>query len=425
MTTANQIGNPLAAFKSVTIFNLDISYTPGFKKLPKAELQRLYGSVPPEKYITSGQARLYPRSEVQIFDTFRVGARALCRQAGISFMGGFAVPVHRVPNLVKSLDELRNKFIVAKAGFIANAAAKSQVWIESAPDEYKSILRSCTYSSDELDRKIGFEYSYFQISTGDSDSDDGEVVSVSDGLVRQASSMSDKLLEEIQKDALDAWTQTISKKDQCTQSTVNRVKKLLGKLEDLSWLSPKTTAISRQANAIVEALPDKGPITGKDFYSFRYLVLLLSDKDKIHTLADQSWQQTGDEDDISVFSEPNNTRSKEELEIGNAAISAVKSIFDSGDDQGVIDEETDELDFMSFSTPHPVSNTSLSDQPESVDDPATNEGHDNPTGTDVVDIEDEEQLDIFGGISPTNQTLAVDDALSLQGGADFPVTKGF
>jgi hypothetical protein len=503
---SKEISNPLTAFKAVTIFNLDINYTTGFKKLPKKEEERLYGQLPPEQFITSGQAKLYPRSEIQNFDTIRVYARNLCRQAGISFMGGFAIPDHRVPDLVNAIEEQRARYLDVKANFIATAAAKSNEWIETAPDQYKPILRSCTYSEKELDSKLGFEYSYFRIAA--IESEDGSVVS--EGLVKQASSMSDKLLEEIQKDALEAWTQTLSKKDQCSQSTVNRIRKLLDKLNDLAWLSPKTTAISDEASAIVNALPDKGPITGKDFMSFRYLVLVLSDPEKINSLADANWKNrkadsqnevldlapaakpkptveatdvidddseeeeidmfgsqatqiqapadeatidpTFDDEQVDMFGINDETKVVQEAdansvcdeasqedeiipdvsksntspkENGKAAIREIKSIFDCAPEDSATQEQHEDLD---------LSAEQISDNPSQDPWDAGSKDEVDIFGvhTDFnpdlshEDDGDDDEIDMWGTVSPSmSSTQAVDDVLSRQGGADFPVTDGF
>jgi hypothetical protein len=485
---SKEISNPLTAFKAVTIFNLDINYTTGFKKLPKKEEERLYGQLPPEQFITSGQAKLYPRSEIQNFDTIRVYARNLCRQAGISFMGGFAIPDHRVPDLVNAIEEQRARYLDVKANFIATAAAKSNEWIETAPDQYKPILRSCTYSEKELDSKLGFEYSYFRIAA--IESEDGSVVS--EGLVKQASSMSDKLLEEIQKDALEAWTQTLSKKDQCSQSTVNRIRKLLDKLNDLAWLSPKTTAISDEASAIVNALPDKGPITGKDFMSFRYLVLVLSDPEKINSLADANWKNRKADSqnevlDLAPAAKPKPTveatdvidddSEEEEIDMFGSQATQIQAPADEATIDPTFDDEQVDMFGINDETKvvQEADANSVCDEASQEDeiireiksifdcapeDSATQEQHedldlsaeqisDNPSqdpwdagSKDEVDIfgvhtdfnpdlsheddGDDDEIDMWGTVSPSmSSTQAVDDVLSRQGGADFPVTDGF
>lgn len=333
MSNSIEVSNPLEAFNQVTIINLDINYTPGHKKIPKDQEEHLYGgNLPPDQFITSGQGKLYPRSEIQVFDTMRVAARALCRQAGISFMNGYAIPDHRVPDLLLVLEDLREKYIKAKELFICTAEKKSLEWISQAPKEWQPVLKSCTYDKEELNRKIGFEISYFRIS-GTAPTDE---LTVSKGLVNQASSMSDQLIDEISKDALDTWIQTLSKKQECSQSTVNRIRKLLDKLYDLAWLSPKTTAIADHIKSIITSLPTKGLLKDKDFTTFRYLVLLMSDPVKFKTLADSDAMLQRDDDDEVVFSVRKNR--------------SIQSISDQVDDSSTAEPDDEQLGIFGPST---------------------------------------------------------------------------
>ncbi len=281
----SEIKNPIEHLGKVTVVSLDICYTPGFKKIPRKDLERMYGGqLPPEEYITQGQGRLYPRSAVKVFDTMRAQARRICRDAGVSFMGGYAIPDDKRAGVIAELEEVRSKYLKAKADFIADAKVKSNEWIQGAPDEWQPVLSQVTYTSEDLDRKIGFDFVVFRMDAVVPDSD--EESDTTAGLERQTRGMADQLLYEISQDANDAWRETLKDKDACRQSTAERVRKLCAKLHDLAWLSPKAKNLSDYVKQVLDSLPSKGMIEGKDFVAFRGLVLMLADPNKVDEAAE-------------------------------------------------------------------------------------------------------------------------------------------
>lgn len=280
----SEITNPISHLGKVTIVSLDVCYTPGFKKIPRKDLESKYGTLPPEEYITQGQGRLYPRSAIKVFDTLRAQARRICLDVGVSFMGGYAIPDDKRAGVIAALNEVQKKYLEAKTAFIADARNKSAEWIQGAPSEWQDVLSRVTYSSEELDRKIGFNFVVFRIdAVQPADDSEGDVTS---GLENQTRGMADQLLYEISLDANDAWRETLKDKTACRQSTADRVRKLCGKLHDLAWLSPKAKNLSDYVRQVLDSLPDQGMIDGKDFVAFRGLVLLLADPKKVDEAAD-------------------------------------------------------------------------------------------------------------------------------------------
>lgn len=469
----SEIKNPIENLGAVTIIHLDISYSPGFKKLPRKELQRIYGKeLPPQEYITQGQGRLYPKQAVQIFDTLRVSARAVCRQAGISFMGGFAIPDNRVAEVLESLQKLQKSFLEEKAAFIRHAGRNSQAWIEQAPAEWQQILRGSTYTSEELDRKLGFEFAFFRMNPVIQNDSKGSASSF--GLEKQANGMAGQLLNEISKDALEAWTETLKDKDKCQQRTVDRIRKLCGKLHDLAWLSPRTKALSEQVTSVMEDLPKSGPIEGSHFMAFRGLVLVLADPEKIDVIsraksskdkqqdifagfqqedseqspvvsneivdsedaaseapdplfADFSEESEGDVPPLVVSADDACIEAEESSDVADAEGPAPDSFFtqfQSDDDDGHSLEMASGTDGYGIDAGSP---DDLGDEESSEDGRLVRSLFDSDSVVNDADIQEFEN-DIFGTAerqrSETPQP-AVKSVAALKGAADFPVTQSF
>lgn len=388
--------NPIENLGSVTIINLDISYTPGFKKLSRKELSRIYGKeLPPQEFITQGQGRMYPRSAVQIFDTLRVSARSICCGAGIGFLGGYAIPDSKIDDVMFELDKIRDRYLRAKQDFIAQAAKNSMDWIDSAPIEWQPALRGSTYSSAELDRKIGFEYVMFRMSPVESDGEKD----TTEGLAKQAGGMSQRLLEEISQSADKAWAETLSNKDKCKQCTVDRIRKLCEKLHDLAWLSPKCQRLSEEVKSVMAELPVSGSLEGKDFMAFRALVLILRDPEQLQAVAESytlsdSTASTTEDGVIDAF----------HLSRSIQPISESKDDESANDQANTFVEVTDDaLDI--FGVGAEVSESEI----ESFD-------HESTKADTKVEAEDETPSDIFGIAS------RIDEATSAEAGTHLLTT---
>src|SRR5690606_6491410 len=110
--------------KNVVVLQLDVHTWTGRKKLSKADLKNVTDEqIPPDTLASLGSKRISNPDELLWQERLKARAERACLAVGTRFLGGYAVPVAKLDELVNELTSIRDEWNVAKEEFLDNYTA--------------------------------------------------------------------------------------------------------------------------------------------------------------------------------------------------------------------------------------------------------------------------------------------------------------
>lgn len=270
----------------IDVVKLDINLWTSSKKLRPEDLVLGDGSIlPPEDLAHLGTKKTVDPEKLKEFNRIKKEAERICLESGTRFLGGFANPRSEIPRIVQELDELSKTFEKAKKDFISTYDNDTKDWIARHP-EFGDAIRRAIEPVASVASKLRFDYVIFRVTRPDSDGQADESLTqhakqADEALVRRTNSMSDQLFHEISQEANQLVERSFVGKDTVTARALNAFRRMRDKLDSLGFLDHRCMPVVDEIDAVLGALPTKGPYNGVAFHSLFRLGLLLSDPDKI------------------------------------------------------------------------------------------------------------------------------------------------
>jgi hypothetical protein len=259
----------------IDVVKLDINLWTSSKKLRPEDLVLGDGSIlPPEDLAHLGTKKTVDPEKLKEFNRIKKEAERICLESGTRFLGGFANPRSEIPRIMQELDNLSKTFDEAKKQFISTYDDDTKDWIARHP-EFGDAIRRAIEPVASVASKLRFDYVIFRVTRPDSD------VQADESLDRRTNSMSDQLFHEIAQEANQLVERSFVGKDTVTAKALNAFRRMRAKLDSLGFLDHRCMPVVDEIDAVLCALPAKGPYNGVAFHSLFRLGLLLSDPDKI------------------------------------------------------------------------------------------------------------------------------------------------
>ena len=199
----------------------DITSISGRRKLKREDLGNS-ADLPPDVLVSLGSKKIIDPQLINPFTRKKNSAHALCLEAGIKFMGGYAIPADKVNDLIGKLNVLKGEFYDYKKEFMK---ADFNSWINSFEEKYRSILlRDAAIDLSYMDSQIQFGFTAIHITPY------GNSV-IQDGLTGQVKSLADEVYEDV-ADVVEGFLKNRNP-DAFSQHTLNPLRRCGDKLASL------------------------------------------------------------------------------------------------------------------------------------------------------------------------------------------------
>ncbi len=242
--------------KNVVILMPNISLWTGRKKLSPEDLKLASGdSLPPHKLASLGSKKVMDPEALAPFAKFKGQALKACLSIGTRFLGGYAIPIGKIHELMAELSHIESKFKEAKVKFLSEYDGAVAEWKRENPG-WESIITRSVESLQYVESQLQFSVQTFHINP---------VEGFEDGLEREIGCLADQLRREIQQQARAAWDSSYAGKVEVGQKAVRPIMSMLEKIEGLTFLEPRLRELVGGIRATVSSLPEKGVIKGADF----------------------------------------------------------------------------------------------------------------------------------------------------------------
>jgi hypothetical protein len=261
----------MKVLNSLIVVMLDNHLWTARKKLRPEDLKTAAGTLPPDTLASLGSKKVCDPKKIAIFSALKKRAERVCESVGVRFIGGYAIPEDRIPDVVSELQCIEAEAAQAKKTFLADYQANIDLWV-AENTEWKDIILNAVESAEHVSRQIRFGHQAFRIGAVDEDKTEAN-----EGLENSLSGLGDRLIFEVSRDARKLWENSLQGRDQVTQKALRPVRTILEKLRGLSFLDTRIKPMIQRIEQSLSSLPSKGAIADKDFDLLAGLVLQLAD----------------------------------------------------------------------------------------------------------------------------------------------------
>ena len=265
-----KLKTPPKVLECLLAVNLDVNIWSARRKLSPDDFT--HGDLPPEGLASLGSKRICDPADLKIFSTLKSRAVSLLSKSGVRFLGGWAIPEGKAPDIIHQLDIIAKDFFNAKNDFISRYDQSVATWIKDNPG-WESIIASSTVNADYVAKRIDFNYQLFKV-VNPSVANGPEIRK---GLNTEVAKLGNTLFDEVARSAQEAWKKSYLGKTEITRKALSPLKCIQNKLADLSFIEPKVVPVAAMIGAALEKLPKRGALTGNPLLMLKGLVSLLSD----------------------------------------------------------------------------------------------------------------------------------------------------
>nr|WP_298057457.1 DUF3150 domain-containing protein [uncultured Halomonas sp.] len=255
----------------VALINIDIVNWAGQVSLSASDLQLGEGGrLPPEKAAQLGNKKICDPHKLNVFKAVKERMRRHVLDHGISVMNGYAVPIDRLPKIIPVLDDLVQKYHVAKHEFLASYDQAIADWIDENPDFAEEIRRDVKPVS-EVAGRLRAAYQVIKLApvAGAEDALKGTATGMSHELIKNVREEAGKFYKKFCKDGANSV-------DARTRSTWDALKL---KVSGLTFLDSKFDRLDQMLDEML-ALYTNGRVEGQGFLTLKHNALLLSMDDE-------------------------------------------------------------------------------------------------------------------------------------------------
>jgi len=249
----------LTVLEEIVLFILDIRLWTGRKKLKEEDLA-VNGidtnQLPPGTLASLGSKKIIGSDALSPFQSFKREAEKLLLATGVRFLGGYAVPAEKAPEISQRLSELQTNFQSAKTTLLQEYDQKVREWIVSNPPEWAPIIQASVDSVATVDKALQFGFTPVTIQPPKEMPD-------SDPLEHQAEGLYGQLCHEIRTMAKTAFDASYVGKSQVTRKALRPIHAIREKLVALAFLDQQIPPLIHSIDDSLNQLPVSGPIEGQ------------------------------------------------------------------------------------------------------------------------------------------------------------------
>jgi hypothetical protein len=222
---------------------------------------------------TSGSLKVIDPVLLRPFTAYKQAAMRACRNTGVGFLNGFAVPDSHVEPLLQVLSQIASKFEQARAYFLSKYLAAVEDWANAHPSQ-ASEIRAKAQPLPYVEKALRFGIGVFKVQPQTIPVS----LSVQDAIGHEVGGIVGQLAHEVAQDVRDTWS---PKADGVTQKIRGLLNRVAEKCHSLAFLDGKVGRIAQFVDEIASALPTNGRIVGRDFLMLSGLMEILSDPSRL------------------------------------------------------------------------------------------------------------------------------------------------
>lgn len=285
--TKNQNQKPTVKADRLAVVILDFRQWSGTTVLRENDFKLgEEGKLPPKEVIAQlGQKNILDPKLLDRFNTIKSRAIRCLQDNGVSFLGGYAVPLDKAPDVLAQIDGFVRDYEAAKAEFIDRYDSLVEDWIRQNPG-FAGELRAAKKSRAEVDSKIYARYSVVKVQPIEQDEQISRFNHDVDGLT-------ERLLKAVAQTARRLSLGTLANAENGKSRVVSirpvpSLRKISSKLSGLSFLDSGIAPIVDMIESLLAKIPANGRVSGSLFWETQAVVSVLSDVEKMKAIADGS-----------------------------------------------------------------------------------------------------------------------------------------
>lgn len=295
MSNNTSTQTPMTVLNSLVAVKLDVNIWSAKCKLKADDFA--HGELPPEALASLGSKRICNPKDLRIFATIKARATSWLERFGVKFLGGYAIPEKKVPEIMKALEVYANEFNSAKSTFIANYDQNIQEWVKQNQG-WESIIADSVVSASHVEKRINFSWQMFKVAKPKQRHQQME----NNGLNSEVEGLANTLFEEIAKVAKDTWNKSYKGKTDVTRKALSPLKTMHDKLCDLTFIEPKVAPVAQLIEAALKKVPMRGGLVdGHSLLMLQGLVALLSDTKALLNYAQEMIEGRSSESVLQVL----------------------------------------------------------------------------------------------------------------------------
>ncbi|MBD1401860.1 DUF3150 domain-containing protein [Pelovirga terrestris] len=249
----------LTVLEEIVLFILDIRLWTGRKKLKEEDLA-VNGintsQLPPGTLASLGSKKTISTEALSPFQSMKREAEKLLLATGVRFLGGYAVPAGKAPEISSRLMDLQTNFQAAKATLLLEYDQKVREWITANPPEWASVIQASVDSVTTVDKALHFGFTPVTIQPPKTMPD-------SEPLEEQAEGLYGQLCNEIRTTAKTTFDASYVGKQSVTRKALRPINAIREKLVALAFLDSEIPPLINSIDDTLNQLPLSGPIEGQ------------------------------------------------------------------------------------------------------------------------------------------------------------------
>lgn len=223
-----------------------------------------------KKVFTAGAVRYIDPAELKEFAAARQQANRACRNRGVRFLSGWAVPDESIKELVDELNLVAERVEAAKADLVGNWNEKLLSWQKLQPQVLPYVSRFPTAA--HVEKQTGAKLSVYRILPTA-----GIVSAAEDGIQAEVDGLASRVLREIAQDVQDTWKPGAK----ASQRIKNLLSRLANKCRTLGFVGGNLGELACFIDEAIRRLPTEGAIQGADFAVLSGILSILSSPERM------------------------------------------------------------------------------------------------------------------------------------------------
>ncbi|GAB6060677.1 DUF3150 domain-containing protein [Desulfonatronum parangueonense] len=252
---------------------LDISIWSGSKNLKPEDFAGI--DLPPDTLVSLGSKRIHNKEAFKPIQAVRTKAVTYLEGVAVSLYGGkiWIAPEARKDEIDATLSDLAREFHAEKDRFLNDFYQEQEAWLEQNA-RWASILRPYLETPTSIEKKFGFKWRAFRMSSSDNDPGFAQTLT---------NDLTGTMLREISILAGETHN-SLKDRDRATFKNLNRLDRLADKLRGLSFVNPGVSIIEAELQTFLDQRDSGGALTGAALFNLTRLLVQLKSPDVLQDI---------------------------------------------------------------------------------------------------------------------------------------------
>ncbi|HFB97688.1 MAG TPA: DUF3150 domain-containing protein, partial [Bryobacterales bacterium] len=214
------------------------------------------GQIPPERLAHLGVKRVFDPEKLKWAREIYNRAYRACLLVGTRWAGGFLVPLQALPGLEAELSSLRDEWEAKKGAFLVRYDEDLEAFLQEA-GPWADMIRRAVLPRGVVEAKFRFGWMTLAVRPPEGLSEAAE-----QAMEEAAGRVADGLWAEVGDEAREIYERVVVNvlarplaERKLRKSTVERVRRLVAKVQGFVFLDPRVAAFADRARQVLDAIP--------------------------------------------------------------------------------------------------------------------------------------------------------------------------